>query len=281
MPELPEVEAVRRLLERALVGCTLAHVEVADDPIVLEKQPCKAVQAALTGASVAAAGRKGKYWWLELDGGQTLFGHLGMSGWMRDLKAEKEKRLVSHGKAALAEPDGRPRFLKLLLRTTDGAEVAMTDGRRLARLWLGGPWVEDRRIKELGRDAWLDPWPPADLFAVLARRKAPIKALLLDQKLFAGVGNWVADEALFHAGLSPHRLGASLSAEDTVALCSSLKSVLDLAVACEADDARYPEEWMFHHRWGGGRGAQVHPAGEIQRDQVGGRTTAWIPAIQK
>ncbi len=280
MPELPEVEAVRRVLERCLVGKRLRAVEAVADAIVFEGLPPEAIVAALEGRAVQGAGRKGKAFWLEFDEPPWVYGHLGMSGWAREVGASVEKRLVSHGSAPLDDEGGRPRFLKLLLEAEDGRRVAMTDGRRLARVWLGRPAAEEPRVSALGPDAWLEPWQPADLARLLGRRTAPIKALLLDQRLFAGVGNWVADEALYHARLAPARPAGSLSEAEVEALVRALATVLEVAVGVEADSARFPEGWLFPHRWGGARGSQEIDGRAIRRDTVGGRTTAWVPGWQ-
>ncbi|MCG9896295.1 MAG: hypothetical protein MH204_12550 [Fimbriimonadaceae bacterium] len=278
MPELPEVEAVRRVLERTLGGRRVAEVEaVLDDIVYLPPGPA-AVAEALSGARIEAVGRKGKTFWLQTDREPVVYGHLGMSGWIRSLQAETEKRLVSHGRAALDDPEGRPRFLKLLVAAEGGGRIAFTDGRRLARIWIGGPPEAEPSLQKLGRDCWTDPWPAAELAEVLKNRKGPIKSLLLNQSLFAGVGNWVADEVLYHAGISPHRTGGSLSAGESRALADALKAVLDLAVEAEADDAKYPEDWLFHVRWGGSRGPQRD---DLRRDTIGGRTTAWVPSRQR
>src|SRR5437016_212669 len=113
MPELPEVESVCRLMRRVLVGHKITRAEARADPIVLGSAPAEAYEKALAGRTVKAVRRKGKYSWLELDETPWLFGHLGMSGWIRMLD-EEGMRLKSHGKKPLDE-NGEPRFLKLLI----------------------------------------------------------------------------------------------------------------------------------------------------------------------
>jgi formamidopyrimidine-DNA glycosylase len=281
VPELPEVETVRRVLERSLGGKRIVGAEVVPDEIVLQGTDPRTVQEALLGSKVDRTGRYGKTWWLELSHGAWLYGHLGMSGWVRDLDPDRAlpTRLREHGTRPLDDESGRPRFLKLLVEAEDGARVALTDGRRLARLWLGGP--DDPKVARLGYDC-LDGLPdPEELATLLNRRRAPIKSLLLDQGLFAGVGNWIADEALYQAGLSPHRLGSSLGAEDVAALRACIESIVRLAVDCDADSSRYPADWLFHARWGGKSGQPEIGGEPIVREPVGGRTTAWVPSRQK
>lgn len=274
MPELPEVESVRRLCERVLVGHKIVRAEAAEDSIVYES-PAQAVEQTLGGATVTGTGRIGKVFWWCLNDGKTLFGHLGMSGWVREVGG-RERRLVSHGAAPMDDTSGRPKFLKLLVTTEDGRCLAFTDGRRLARIWLGGDPSQDQRIVKLGPDAWTG---KVDCSKLL-ESKAPVKSLLLDQSRFAGVGNWVADEVLLAARISPHRAGESLTQGEISALCGAITQVLDIAVDADADPSRYPENWLFHVRWGGGKGPQTLCGKAIRRDKVGGRTAAWVPELQ-
>lgn len=280
MPELPEVEAVRRLLDRVLVGRTIVEVEAAPDDIVFEGLSPEMVCAALLGKTVVGTGRKGKIFWLQLSEKPWLFGHLGMSGWVREVGGDGP-RLVSHGDAPLDDEEGRPRFLKWMLTTDEGRRVAFTDGRRLGRVWLGDDPARDPRVAALGPDVLLTPISGQDLAAVVSKRKAPIKSLLLDQRFFAGVGNWVADEVLYQARIAPARLGASLSPEEAAALADALKRVVEFAVEVGADADRYPEDWLFAHRWGGKYGSEAVMGKAIRRDKIGGRTTAWVPDLQR
>jgi formamidopyrimidine-DNA glycosylase len=280
VPKLAEVEAVRRVLDQCLAGKRIAEVEAAHDSIVFEGRTPEAIRAALLGRQVVGTGRKGKTFWLNLDEG-CLLGHLGMTGWVRDLSAEREKRLISHGEAPLDDAEGHPRFLRLRLRADDGKEAVLTDGRRLARVWIGTSAEEDPRVKALGPDALTDPQGPAFLEAKLGRRKAPIKSLLMDQKILSGLGNWLADEILYQAGVSPHRLAMSLSSSEFVQIDQAMGAILRLAVEAEADETAYPPDWLFHHRWGGRHGADTLGGSQIRRDVIGGRTAAWVPDKQK
>lgn len=279
MPELPEVETVCRVLRRALQGKKIKDVEIVPDPIVF-KSPAAAIRKAVEGSKVKKIGRKGKAFWMELDSGFALFTHLGMSGWIRELGKETV-RLKEHGDAPLDDEQGRPRFLKMLITANDGTRVSLTDGRRLGRVWLGDDPANDPKIKKLGPDA-MDDLPNPKAFAVIyQKRQAPIKALLMDQGLVSGIGNWVADEVLYHAKISPHRPASTLSEADFKRLHKAVQDVLRIAVDAGADDDKYPPGWLFHHRWGGSRGADRIGKHDIVRDQVGGRTTAWVPDVQK
>lgn len=280
MPELPEVEVVRTTLARVLKGKKIVKAEVLPDDIMMFGVEPTVIQAAIEARTVTDVGRHGKYWWIEFKDKPWLYGHLGMSGWVRELGAPTI-RLREHGNMPFDDESGRPRFLKMLLEAEDGNRIAFTDGRRLGRLWLSSDPTKDKRMEKLGRDVYTDLATNDELFAILQKRKAPIKALLLDQKLFAGVGNWIADEVLYHARISPKRLGSSLDLKEVKALRAAIVMVVEKAVEVGADKEKFPKDWLFHHRWDGSRGSEFIDGKPILRETVGGRTTAWVPKLQK
>lgn len=280
MPELPEVETVRKTLARVLKGKRIVTAEVLPDSIMMFGVEPTVIQAALEGRTVTDVGRHGKYWWLEFEDKPWVYGHLGMSGWVRELGADSI-RLREHGKMPFDDESGRPRFLKVLLEAEDGGRVAFTDGRRLGRLWLSSNAKTDKKMGKLGRDVYDDLPNDQELFAILQKRKAPIKALLLDQKLFAGIGNWIADEVLFWGKIAPKRLGSSLTLKEVKELRKAIVEVVGKAVEVGADKEQFPKNWLFHHRWEGSRGAEFIEGKPIIRETVGGRTTAWVPKVQK
>ena len=124
---------------------------------------------------------------------------------------------------------------------------------------------------------------PADkpFFDLIHKRNAPIKAVLMDQTMMSGVGNWVADEVLYHARIAPKRLGSSLKPAESKKLKATILEILKKAVEVDADFEHFPETWLFHHRWGGKRGTQEIGGKRIVRETVGGRTTAWVPSVQR
>jgi formamidopyrimidine-DNA glycosylase len=264
MPELPEVETVRRRLEKALRGRRIRRVHVVDDPIVYDAVTPSAFARALRGQRVTAARRKGKHLWLELDRRPWPLFHFGMTGWIH----------VDRGGSDM-------RFTKLVLEADDGTRAVFTDPRRLGRIRLQDDPPAERPIAELGFDVLEGVPAPRDLHAMLQRRSAPLKAVLLDQGVFAGVGNWVADEVLFQAGLRPQRPASSLSIAEVRALRQALLRIVQKAVAVGADDARFPSSWLFHHRWGKRSDAYTSRGDRIVHETIGGRTTAWVPKRQR
>ena len=280
MPELPEVETVCRVMRRALVGKKIKAVEIVKDTIIFGSTPAAAIEKALIGRTVKKIGRKGKTFWIELDKPPTLFGHLGMSGWIRQLGTDTT-RLKEHGDAPLDDETGRPRFLKMLITASDGTRVSFTDARRLGRIWLSESPEKDSKIKKLGPDALDDMPKPKEFENIFCTRYAPIKALIMDQSLISGVGNWVADESLYQAKINPARPASSLSSPEYAALRKAILKVLEVSVEASGDSERFPASWLFHHRWGGSRGTDKIGKHDIKRTTVGGRTTAWVPAVQK
>jgi formamidopyrimidine-DNA glycosylase len=264
VPELPEVETVRRLAERTLRGRRIAAVAVAEDRLVYDRVAPRAVAAALRGATVTGARRKGKHFWLELDRRPWPLFHLGMSGWLH------------------AYRDGeRPRFWKIVVETEDGRRLAMSDPRRLGRIRLRKEPLAEPPLDGLGLDA-LDELPSArELVRMLGRRATPVKAALLDQSLLAGVGNWIADEVLYQAAVDPRRAASTLSPAEVARLRRALARVVRRAVGVGADDGRFPRTWLFHHRWGRKKDARTARGERIVHLTVGGRTTAFVPNRQR
>lgn len=279
MPELPEVEAARILARRVATGRRIARVWCAGDPIVFDAVAPRRFRQTLLGRRVLDVGRHGKHLWLELDERPWPCFHFGMTGGFHAPRA-RGVRLVSSGsrEAGDAWP---PRFAKLRLTFDDGGELVMSDARRLGRIRLRSDPRAEPPIRDLGFDALLGLPPLARFADLLAERSAPMKALLLDQSFAAGVGNWIADEVLYQARIAPRRPACSLSREEARRLRGALKSVVATAVAARADSDRFPRTWLFHHRWGRDADAVTARAEKIRHDTIGGRTTAWVPAVQR
>ena len=231
------------------------------------------------------SGRKGKYFWLELDRRPWPVFHLGMTGNVEIRRSGKSftrawgLKLWSEGKRERNAPFLQ--FCRLRIIMEDGTEIAITDPRRFGRIRLANDPLTEPPISKLGHDP-LQSFPSArSLAKILAKRRTPVKAVLLDQSVFAGVGNWIADEVLFQAGISPYRRAAKLSQSEVARLRTKLLFIVKRAVADKANYDRYPSTWLFHHRWGKKENAQTSRKHRIVHDTIGGRTTAWVPALQK
>ncbi|MBI4247594.1 MAG: hypothetical protein HY728_10105 [Candidatus Rokubacteria bacterium] len=274
MPELPEVEAARRAAQRVAAGRRIVEVWCAADPIVFEDGPAR-VRRALLGRRVLAVHRRGKHLWFELDRRPWPVIHFGMTGGFH-VPGARGVRLVSSGQRRAGWP---PRFAKLLLGFEGGARLAMADARRLGRIRLRRDPRREPPVSLLGFDA-LTELPPLPRFTALLRgRTAPVKAVLLDQAFAAGVGNWIADEVLYQAGIDPGRRTHTLAGDELARLRARLSSVITTAVRLGADSDRFPRTWLFHSRWK--RGSTTARGEKIRHVTIGGRTTAWVPAAQR
>ena len=260
MPELPEVEAYRRMAERALHR-PVAAVRVGDPRFVRGAATPRRVQRALTGRSFVAARRRGKLLVLDLDDGARLGLRFGMTG-----------RLLVDGHAGVdrliyASDLGLRRWERFALDFAGGGGLVVSDPRL-----LGGVWLEPDE-DALGPDALA--LTPAQLRRVLDGSAAPLKARLLDQARVAGVGNLIADEVLWRAALAPHRRAGSLSAAEQRRLLHHLRRTLADLIA---RGGSHLGDLMPDRRVGG---TCRRDGADLRRGTVGGRTTWWCPAHQR
>jgi formamidopyrimidine-DNA glycosylase len=277
VPELPEVEAARRLATRVAAGRRIVAAWCAPDPVVVEGVSPTRVSAALRGRRVRAVRRHGKHLWLELDQRPWLLMHFGMTGGLHVPHRPSLRLMSSRGAAPVGWP---PRFVKLRLTFDDGGELAMADARRLGRIRLREDPRHEPPVAGLGFDALHELPPPARFLTLLRERTAPMKALLLDQTFAAGVGNWIADEVLYQARIDPRRPARTLSPAEAARVRRRLHSILTTAVRAGADSDRYPRTWLVHHRWDHDPLAKTSTGAQIRWETIAGRTTAWAPAIQ-
>jgi formamidopyrimidine-DNA glycosylase len=277
MPELPEVETARRAAAAVAVGRRITRVTVANDPIVFEGVSPQRICRALLGRRVRAVRRLGKHFWLELDRRPWLCAHFGMAGGLSTSRRTAVRLMSSRSRDRSGWP---PRFTKLHLALDDGGELAIADGRRLGRIRLRRDPSAEPPIVGLGFDALRGLPSPARFRALARGHGAPIKALLLDQSFAAGVGNWIADEVLYQAGIAPRRSARSLSDAELDRLRARLRSVVRTAVRVRADSDRFPRSWLFHRRWDRRPGVTVR-GHALRWETIAGRTAAWVPAIQR
>ena len=212
MPELPEVETIKNELSPHIVGSCIAGVTLFWNGMV--RQPsAEKFCSRLIGQKIVSVARRGKYLIVDLASGEVLIIHLKMSGSL----------LV---KPVSAEPDKFTRAILYL--NNEETQLIFRDPRKLGVMWL----VEDKDaiVGKLGPEPLEASFTPQLLAERLANRTAPIKALLCDQSLIAGIGNMYADEALFVAKVHPLRLGGSLSWSEIECLHKAIQQVLRSAI---------------------------------------------------
>jgi formamidopyrimidine-DNA glycosylase len=291
MPELPEVEVVRRQIEPLLVGRTIRSVRTTRATHFFLTPP-RALARRLSGRRVEALARRGKYLLADLDDASRLLLHLGMTGQLFATGAASLRLLSAARRAALA-PEEQPDFRRdahthLVLSFRDGGpEILFRDVRRFGRvLWLA-PGESHARLERLGVDALAVEGGP--LFAATRGRTASIKNLLLDQATIAGVGNIYADEALFLAGVRPVRRAGRLSRADCGRIAESLRRVLLRSietggssmsdyVAPDGRDGAYQDERRVYAR--AGEPCRVCDA-PIRRVVIGQRSSHYCPSCQR
>ncbi|XP_019091913.1 PREDICTED: formamidopyrimidine-DNA glycosylase-like isoform X2 [Camelina sativa] len=276
MPELPEVEAARRAIEENCLGKKIKRVIIADDTKVIDGISPSDFQNSILGKTIVSARRKGKNLWLELDSPPFPSFQFGMAGaiYIKGVAVTKYKR------SAVKDSEEWPsKYSKFFVELDDGLELSFTDKRRFAKVRLLANPTSVRPISELGPDALLEPMTVEEFAESFAKKKITIKPLLLDQGFISGIGNWIADEVLYQARIHPLQTASSLSKEQCEALHTSIKEVIQHAVQVSADSKEFPVEWLFHFRWGKKPG-KVNGK-KIDFITAGGRTTAYVPELQK
>ena len=281
MPELPEVEYGRKLAARIARGRRIENVWCDKDDLVFNGVSPRVMKGVLRGRKVIEVKRWGKQLWFELDKPPHPLFHFGMTGaFLTPGPGSKALKLASSPRDTKDE-DWPPRFTKIHFTFDDGGELVMTNKRRLGRIVLRNDPANEKPISKLGFDPLLDLPSPKVFVGKLLRRTIPIKALLLDQSFSAGVGNWIADEILYQARIAPGRRACELSEAEARRIRGKMKSIIEKAVSVDADKTKFPKNWLFHYRWGKKSEAKTARGEKIIHEDYAGRTTAWVPGVQK
>jgi len=276
MPELPEVETIRRSLVPALEGARIVSAEVRHPRLARRNERPNDVENRLTGRLIQRIGRTGKFLLADVDGDLTWVTHLGMSG-----------------RIELADPGDMEKPHTHVVITTDrDQEMRMVDPRTFGFIAVYTPEeLADSTIADLGRDA-LNDLPRSPVWVRrLAGRKVAIKSLLLDQRFVAGLGNIYADEVLHRARLRPDRPGGSLTTEEIKRLRGFVHPILQAGLnwgGTSLDDLAYllPDgrsgEYLHRLRAYGREGLPCHRDGTpIERTVIGGRSSFWCRTCQQ
>ncbi|KAJ0785287.1 putative DNA-(apurinic or apyrimidinic site) lyase, DNA-formamidopyrimidine glycosylase [Helianthus annuus] len=277
-PELPEVEASRRAIAENCIGKKIIRSVLADDDdaYVIDGVSRSGFEASLTGKTIVGAHRKGKIMWIELDSPPFPLFQFGSAGaiYIKGVDVKKYKR------SAVRDTDEWPfESSKLFIELDDGLELSFIDKRGSAKVRLLENPATAAPISELGPDAFLEPMTKDELFEALSKKKVAMKTLLLDQSFISGIGDWIADDVLYQAKIHPLQAAASIPKEVCAALHMSLKEVIEHSVEVDAVSSHFPVDWLIHYRWCKKPGKINGMA--IEFINVGGRTTAYVPELQK
>lgn len=278
MPELPEVETVRRGLERHLVGRRITQVEVGRERVV-RRTSREELIAGLIDTTVIAADRRGKYLLCRLDSGESMMIHLRMSGQV----------LLAEGGTP------RPPHTHVVMHLDDGREAWFVDPRTFGEVVVFDPAHITEQlpgVAALGVDPIADEFPRAELRRIVRSTSRALKPLLLDQHVIAGIGNIYADEVLHRARLRPHRAANSIDAAATWRLHAAIVDILSASIAAGGStlgDAQYVDlmgqsgSYQDDHRVYGRTGERCSTCGRgwIRRTISGGRSTHFCPVCQR
>ncbi len=243
MPELPEVETIRRELERDVVGKRIKEVKVTGTRTV-RRQPKKEFVERLEGTKITSVSRKGKYLLLKLDSGETLIVHLRMSGQLRRQPAKEPLAKHTH----------------VVITFTQGGQLRFVDPRTFGEMFVAGDETfaaDAPEVAALGVDPVDEPISWTDFARLLRGHPTKLKAFLMDQSILAGIGNIYSDEILFAAGLRYDRMTDTLSSQEIRRLYRTMVETLHEAIkygGSTLTDEQYvdlngkPGEFQGHHK---------------------------------
>lgn len=258
MPELPEVETFKRYIDRTALHQKITKIDCADTRLL--KQPQELFEEALIGQKFTRTLRVGKYLFLETSGRQSLVMHFGMTG-----KPEY-----------FADMEARPRFAHIVYHFASGYHLGFLNRRKFGWNDLTDDVETYREKVGLGPDARDISFE--SFLAAIRRRKTYIKAVIMQQSIAAGIGNWIADEMLYQSQIHPESKVGELSDDQLKALHEALINTLETAIDKEAAYHLFPEHFFLHIRK---EGAICHHTGApIEKLTVGGRSTYFSPEWQ-
>ena len=272
MPELPEVETVRQMLETAMKGARFRRV-IVNRPNLRMPFPPRFIER-LRGQTVAEVSRRGKYLTVELSSGETLIMHLGMSGWFHVAPIGDRSRE--------ADPHDHVAFVM-----SSGQTVLFNDPRRFGFMDLAeaGRLGEYPSLSAMGPEPLSKEFDAASLARACTGRKISLKVALLDQRVVGGLGNIYASEALHHARLSPLKKASTIATAagapkaSAIRLAASIKAVLTSAI--KRRESPYGSARFRVYEREGANCLRTGCGGTIKRIWQAGRSTFYCPACQK
>ncbi|ODQ64237.1 hypothetical protein NADFUDRAFT_27233 [Nadsonia fulvescens var. elongata DSM 6958] len=327
MPELGEIAHITSVLQQFLVGKTIDAVEASEDSIVYPGLPGDKFENTLLNRKVEAVERHGKYFWLKLSDSHdknsdnrdnTVLIHFGMTGWIKvkgymthfmvmenggtldpidDIMGLK--KMISIDKNIAESEIWPPKWSKFVITTSENEQIAMIDPRRLARVRLFNVDSEaqlmtldpmSRQGVDFSKPDQVEAWGGEDQFIkLMAKKVTKIKSLLLDQAVFAGIGNWMGDEILYHSHIHPLSRACDLDLLQVKTLYKYVIYICEYVVKYEANTNLFPANWLMLYRWKVGRSTKTKTKTKpktnkrlvLDKVSVGGRTSVFAPEKQK
>lgn len=259
MPELPEVERLKRYFDATSLHQKMSDVIINDSRIL----QCAAgtLKKVIGQQKFTSSHRIGKYLFAETGSNTVIVFHFGMTGHLKYFKAEEDT----------------PKYSRALFKFNNGFYLAFVCRRMLGKIDVAENIATYKKKKKLSEDAF------AMSFQTfrnnLKGRKSAIKPLLQDQSIAAGIGNWIADEILFKEKIHPATPLSQLDEKSLEGIYHSMRKILKMAVNKNAEASEYPSDYLFHHRKAGSKCPQC--GGKVERTKIRGRSTYYCPDCQK
>jgi formamidopyrimidine-DNA glycosylase len=261
LPELPDVEVIRRYVEATALHQTIRDVELRAERI-LEQTTSRELNAGLRDRSFQSTGRHGRNLFVDLDNNDVLVLHFGMTG------------RLEYYKDATDEPE----YSKMVIEFVNGYHLALVMPRKLGLVRLISDEEAFIREKELGPDVYAEEFEATAFKRLLEGRRGIIKSTLMNQNIMAGIGNVYADEILFQTRIHPKKQVSQLREQTLEELYVKTAYVLSTAIDRKANPDQFPASWIIPHREKGGECPRC--GGEVRNITVSGRSAYFCPSCQ-
>ena len=261
MPELPEVEILRKYFEAVALHQEIEKLEFHDHLDKIFATPREELQKSLCGDHFTITRRLGKYLFAKLSKGKWLHLHFGMTGDLQLLTASEDL----------------PKYTRFVILFKNGERLAFRDLRKFGVIELIDDPASYQKAKGIGPD--LLEIDPQEFIAGFRGRKAPIKTLLLQQDKVAGIGNWIADEMLFNAGIHPATRAEKLSDDELHKLYQEAIQIVKQAIVHDTHYGDFPQQFFVNYRSKGALHPD-YPNSPVEALKVGGRGTYIVPERQ-
>lgn len=260
MPELPEVEIMRRYFNESTLNKTIVALDFLDELEKVYKSSPALIEESLLGHQFKETERIGKYLFARISGGSWLHLHFGMTGNLE-----------------LFQGDNVPKYARLVFHFENGDKLAFCDLRKFGVIEIVDNPESYQQKAKIGKDFLTISFE--EFSEKLSKPAVAIKTSLLNQKLFAGIGNWIADEMLFDAGIHPLRISKEVKPNELQKLYRAGQKIIETAIAEDTHYGDFPVDFFVNYR----KIDALHPAhpnSPVERLVVGGRGTFIVPEKQ-